>query len=198
MASKLLPGDHVERLTLETIHGAAVTIPCPDARLTHLQFRRFAGCPICNLHLRSFIKNLPQIERAGIREVVFFHSTTEQMLPYQGDMPFHVIADPDKKFYAKFGVEQSLAAILNPSAWIAYFRGLFAAHPSGSFAGDDKGHLGLPADILLDATGKVVASKYGHHADDQWTIAELLDKWGQDHPIESHRENVDGAIGSTR
>jgi len=37
-------------------HGrrdSAWRIPEPDG-LVHLQFRRFAGCPVCNLHLRSF------------------------------------------------------------------------------------------------------------------------------------------------
>jgi hypothetical protein len=33
--------------------GAPVSIPSTSHRLVHLQFRRFAGCPICNLHLRS-------------------------------------------------------------------------------------------------------------------------------------------------
>jgi hypothetical protein len=29
----------------------------PDSHhLIHLQFRRYAGCPICNLHLRSFVE----------------------------------------------------------------------------------------------------------------------------------------------
>ncbi|HMZ13123.1 MAG TPA: AhpC/TSA family protein, partial [Mycobacterium sp.] len=32
--------------------GASIRVPGPG-RL-HLQFRRFAGCPICSLHLRSF------------------------------------------------------------------------------------------------------------------------------------------------
>lgn len=35
--------------------------------------------------------------------------------------------------------------------------------------------LGLPADFLIDPDGTVAATHYGHHADDQWSVDELLD-----------------------
>jgi hypothetical protein len=51
-------------------------IPVRDPTLsTHLQFRRFAGCPICSLHLQSVAARHREIAAAGIREVVLFHST---------------------------------------------------------------------------------------------------------------------------
>ncbi|MEE3918755.1 hypothetical protein V2I01_10735 [Micromonospora sp. BRA006-A] len=53
--------------------GTGVDLPDPD-RLIHLQFRRFAGCPVCNLHLRSIVRRHAEIEAAGVREVVLFHS----------------------------------------------------------------------------------------------------------------------------
>lgn len=40
-------------------------------------------------------------------------------------------------------------------------------HPTG-------GHLGLPADFLIGSDGRVIACKYGMHADDQWSVDELL------------------------
>jgi hypothetical protein len=36
------------------------------------------------------------------------------------------------------------------------------------------GRWGLPADFLLGPDGCVLALKYGEHADDQWSVAELL------------------------
>ena len=36
------------------------------------------------------------------------------------------------------------------------------------------GPFGLPADLLIGADGKVVASHYGKHAYDQWSVDELL------------------------
>ena len=40
-------------------------------------------------------------------------------------------------------------------------------HPTG-------GHLGLPADFLIDTGGRVLASKRGRHANDQWTVDQVL------------------------
>ena len=70
-------------------------MPIPDSqRLVHLQFRRYAGCPICNVHLRSMARHHDDIRAAGILEVAIFHSPAEDMLPHQGDLPFAVVADP--------------------------------------------------------------------------------------------------------
>ena len=43
-------GDAFPRLERTASSGQLVTIPDPAGEFVHLQFRRFAGCPICNLH----------------------------------------------------------------------------------------------------------------------------------------------------
>ena len=171
-AEKFKVGDVVPPMTLMNIHGVAVTIPSAKSKLIHLKFRRFAGCPICNLHLQSFVQRNSEIEAAGIREVVIFHSPKESLLPYQGKFPFDVIGDPEKKLYAQFGVGSSIFAILDVRAWPAIVRGNSAkdkptAEPEG-------GVTGLPADFLINAEGKIVASHYGRHSYDQWSVDELL------------------------
>lgn len=49
-AMKVRPGDVVRIRDLHTVEGKPIRVP-DTAGLTHLQFRRFAGCPICSLHL---------------------------------------------------------------------------------------------------------------------------------------------------
>jgi hypothetical protein len=67
--------------------------------------------------------------------------------------------------------------VLDPRAWGAVVRG-GALTLLGRFrapaARQDGGHLGLPADFLVDSRGTVIAAKYGAHADDQWSVDELL------------------------
>ena len=53
---KFKAGDIAPVLSLLNIHGAKVSIPDAKSKWVHLQFRRFAGCPICNLHLQSFLQ----------------------------------------------------------------------------------------------------------------------------------------------
>ena len=180
-ARRLDPGDTVPPLQLVAISGEPVSVPDPG-QLVHLELRRFAGCPICNLHLRSVVQRKDELAAAGIKEVVVFHSTDEELRKYQAELPVAVIADPDKKLYAEFGVEKSPRAVLNPGAWPGVIRGL-GRTLGAAFRGKEKlppmapknGSLGLPGDFLIAPDGHVIASKYGAHAYDQWTVDEVLE-----------------------
>ena len=171
-AEKFKAGDTVPALRLTNIHGAEVVIPDAKTKWTHLQFRRFAGCPICNLHMQMFIQRNAEIQKAGIREVVIFHSPKESLLKFQGKFPFEIIGDPEKKLYEQFGVGTSVYALLDVRAWPAIIEGNTRADKPN--LDPEGGVLGLPADFLIDAEGKIVASHYGRHAYDQWSVDQLL------------------------
>lgn len=170
--NRVEPGAVLAGRELVAISGDRLRIPDAD-RLVHLQFRRFAGCPICNLHLQSIIQRHDEIVAAGIREVAVFHSAAADLLAHQDGMPFAVVADPDKRLYREFGVEPSLRALLDPRAWWPAIRGVL--HKRRPLALDlHGGPLGLPADLLIASDGRVLARKYGVHAYDQWSVDELL------------------------
>ncbi len=38
------------------------------------------------------------------------------------------------------------------------------------------GRSGLPADFLVDGEGVVLAAHYGTHADDSWSVDDVLDR----------------------
>ncbi len=77
----------------------------------------------------------------------------------------------------QFGVKSSPRALLDPRSWPAIIRGSVLAlrgrfrAPAGRQAG---GRLGLPADFLIGPDGVVLAAKYGTHADDQWSVDDVL------------------------
>lgn len=167
----LHPGDPIDSLQLTAIHGQTIDVPHPQA-LTHLQFRRFAGCPMCNLHIHSFVRRHDELQRAGIQEVAVFHSSTADLLAQHAQAPFALIADPRKALYRQFGVEAGWRAVLDPRAWPAGVRGLLQ-HGLG-LPGQGESMLGLPADFLIAPEGRVLAAHYGSHADDQWSLDELL------------------------
>lgn len=167
-------GDKIQTRTLSTITGGQVRLPTSD-RTVHLQFRRFAGCPICNLHLRDVARRNSDIERAGITEVVVFHSSADRLREYVVDVPFAMVADPRRKLYREFGVEWSLRSLFYVDAARAAVRGL--RHNESLIGGLAPGenHLGKPADFLIGPDGAIRACKYGVHADDQWSVDEMLD-----------------------
>jgi hypothetical protein len=183
---QLKTGDVLTRRELVTIQGNPVQIPDPE-RLVHIQFRRYAGCPVCNLHLRSIASRHADLVGAGIREVVVFHSTAETMLEFQGQLPFAAVADPEKKIYADFGADRKMpsTAALNPRTWWvasnALAHGLRFNRLHGA-AGKGEEHSGLPAEFLISPVGRVIAAKYGKRIDDHWSVAELLDLAAQQRP----------------
>jgi peroxiredoxin len=177
-ANRFGPGDTIAPRELITITSERIRVPAPEG-LTHMQFRRFAGCPICNLHLRSVVRRHDEIVAAGISEVVVFHSSVEDMLPHQGELPFAAIADPGRELYTLFGVGSSLKAVLHPRALGAGLRATpdtVRGKRVGRNPSPAKGEsaLGLPADFLIGPDGRVLAAKYGRHANDQWEVDELL------------------------
>lgn len=173
MVGKVTIGQQFQSLELRNIHGNSLMIP--DAKqITHLQFRRFAGCPICNVHLQSVRKRHPEIAAAGIREVVVFHSSDTELLPYQGSFPFDVVGDPKKDLYRRYGVEASRKALLSLRAWIAAIKGNLTKDKPSSNDPPNGGVDGLPADLLITPDGIVKAVHYGTHAYDQWSVDELL------------------------
>ncbi|MEU1982163.1 peroxiredoxin-like family protein [Nocardia sp. NPDC019395] len=172
------PPNPVPTRALAGLTGESIPVPDPTL-LTHLQFRRFAGCPVCNLHLRSVVTREAEIRAAGIREVVVFHSRPEELRKYAAGLPLDLIADPERELYREFGVESGARALLDPRGWTTIARAVGTelagrgerpappARPEG-------GRLGLPADFLIHPDGTVLAAKYGAHVDDQWSVDELL------------------------
>lgn len=177
----LTTNDVVSRRELVGIHGEVISIPDPE-RIVHLQFRRFASCPLCNVHLRSIARRHGEIVAAGVMEVVVFHSEVEAMRPHQGGLPFAAVSDPDRQLYGEFGIESSPRAVLHPGAWrgplfpYAWQVGMRerrALNAEGKVArGEDM--FGLPGDFLIASDGRLLAVKYGRHANDQWSVDDLL------------------------
>lgn len=170
---KISVGDLVEHHVIETIQSSHIEIPHQE-HLTHLQFRRFAGCPFCSLHLHSFMARRDEVATAGIRGVVVFYSSAAALSPYFGNAPFAVIADPKKKLYVEFGIEPDWRAILNSRVVLPALRGVLTKGLRLPRIWKGENPLGLPGDFLIASNGRVLACKYGGHAYDQWSVDELL------------------------
>lgn len=166
------PGERIAPLQLDTLAHGTLAVPDPRRRWTHLQFRRFAGCPVCNLHLRSFARRHGELTEHGVTTAAFFHSPAALMRPYQGELPFPTVPDPERRYYALFGVERSRWAVFHPRVMWDAVAGLVRAKSNPWAGGGDQ--RGLPADFLLDPGGTIVAARYGAHAADHWSVDEVL------------------------
>jgi hypothetical protein len=141
---KLRPGAVITTRDLVTTRSQRIRLPDPTG-VVHLQFRRYAGCPFCNLHLRSIVQRHHELVAAGIREVVVFQSSSAELLAQHADVPFAVVADPTRKLYAEFRVGGSPRAVLDPRAWLAGVRAVARKRPS--LPASSQQALGLPAGL---------------------------------------------------
>ena len=168
---RLKPGVLAPRQTLHAADGTAIALPDPD-HILHLHFSRFADCPICNLHIADLRRRAPDLEAAGVRQVALFHSPAEQVRTYRADMPFPLVADPERTIYDRFAVGTSPRALLHPRA----LRRLIAEARTGATAQEAHGGVhGLPADFLIGRNGKLLLAHYGTHADDNLPVQRILD-----------------------
>lgn len=186
-STKLTPSSLIQRQAWQDAYGHEVAIPSATG-LTHLQFRRYSGCAVCNLHLRSFIDHQQALCNAGIQEIVIFNSSRDHILADIPDSPFPIIADPHKYLYREFGVETSPLAVFNPKVWLPAMKG--ALRFGVQLPRDKETMNGLPADFLVDSQGKIIAVHYGTHAYDQWTLDELL---AIAHPVRMNTEKEEMA-----
>lgn len=168
---KYKAGDVFPQLTVTTSKGTPVTIPVAAASYTHIQFRRFSGCPICNTHIADLRRSKAQLEAAGIHEVLFFHSSQEDVAAFHNDLPFDAVGDREKHYYRQIGVESSWS-VASPAA----IRAALASISLGNFGWKiTGGPLGLPAEFLVAPDGRIKAAHYGNHAYDQWPVDTVLD-----------------------
>ena len=166
---KFKPGDIFPARTLESVTGEPIEVPDPN-HLVHLQLRRFVDCPICNTHIGELRKRAREIEAAGVKEVIVFHSSAKLIGSYQKDVPFVLVGDPKKALYKEFGVKSPLGFISLKSLGAA-MRGVAHGHFGLRLSG---GPFGLPGDFLIAPSGRIKAVKYGTHAYDQWSVDELI------------------------
>jgi peroxiredoxin len=169
-ARPLRAGEQAPSITTRSVSGSEIIVPDPLGALIHLQFLRFAGCPVCNLLLQHYINRSGEIREAGIREIIVFHSEKRFIQDYHDRLPFEVIADPNRRFFNQYRVKISPLAILNPRAFPNLIRG-YRLRAAGK---QDSSPFGLPAEFLIHATGRIVASHYGSHSSDQWSVDEVL------------------------
>lgn len=164
-------GDIIDPQVITSIQGEKIPIPLPS-KFVHLQFRRFSGCPMCNLHIQSFIRRHAELVSKNVQEIAVFYSAPEVMLKRFSDVPFPLVADPEKSLYRLFSVESSIKALLHPFAMLAAVKGMVACGVSLPRSGESP--LGLPADFLIDGDGRIIAAHYGAHAYDHWEVDQVL------------------------
>lgn len=188
----LKPGMLAPDFTAETPFHGSVSLDDWRGRPLLLKFYRFAGCPVCNLSLRNYVRQAAYVEAAGLQVAALFHSPVASLrahLLVKEAVPFPLLADPDKKIFQRYEVTSSSKALRSLGA----LRHVVPALLAGYFPNADtvEGGLdGLPADFLLDEDGIIRLAHYGQHAGDSLSVEATLQALEQ---IQAPQRSVRGA-----
>jgi thioredoxin-dependent peroxiredoxin len=96
---------------LNDIYGRLVDLETYQDKKILLGFFRHAGCPFCNLRVHALTKVQQELKGKGLEMIFFFESKSTVLLRssfHQGVSPIPLIADPEKKWYAAYGLESSM------------------------------------------------------------------------------------------
>jgi len=136
-----------------------LTLSALRGRKVWLAFFRYSGCPLCNLRVHQMIQRHEAWERQGLQIVAVFQAPVHEVEANVGkqNAPFPIVCDPDEELYRLYGLEASLAGYLSAKNLPKMAEALKEGFIPGTMHGTKTR---LPADFLIDATGKVVDTFY--------------------------------------
>lgn len=141
-----------------------------------LSFYRYASCPLCNLRVHTLAEHGPHWKRDGLDLLGVFQSPAERMRDYVGtqSIPFPLIADPEQRLYAAYGVGHSWAGFLK--AWATRLLEIRRSTLGlGYLPGSVEGNINrIPADFLIDRGGRIVEAYYGRDIGDHLPLDRIM------------------------
>jgi len=170
---RLRAGQLAPDFEVQDILGDPVALnDCVDKKLM-LSFYRYASCPLCNLRVAGLIHYYPSFHKKGLNLVAFFESPSESILEHvtKQDIPFPIVADPERKTYELYGIETSLGGYIKG---ILRFKAFYQAARKGFRGGKAEGiKTLLPADFLLSPGLIIKRAYYGRDIGDHLPIKEI-------------------------
>jgi hypothetical protein len=100
-----------------------------------------------------------------------FHSPAQDVVDLRGDLPFSLVADPDRTYSRAFGIGRSPFFLFHRRAWN---RLRLEARQGKKAQWVHGGVIGLPADFVIDASGHLLMADYGRHARRRCTVDPIL------------------------
>jgi peroxiredoxin len=158
----------------ENMSGQMISLQDYKDRNLLVKFYRFANCPVCNLHLRNFVRKYDKLQNEGLSVLAIYHSPqwrTYKTLSH--DLPFEILADPDKRIFRSYGVGSSLAGMFSWSVWRDYALAMMAGYSSGMLS-HDGGITGHPADFIIGKNGKILYAHYGKDYVDSLSVDQVI------------------------
>lgn len=165
---KLKPGDKAPFFETADVYGMNQTSTGDGSSTVHLTFYRHAGCPPCNLRVHELMQAKTELDRLSVKEIGIFESTAEHIrkdMAHSGDVPFPILADRERRLYAKYAVEPSLSGFIG-SFLLRPAYSMKAIFRYGYIPKFAEATTMMPAEFLIAPDGRIKLAHYGTHLGD--------------------------------
>ena len=166
--------------SLTDIYGRLIDLNEYTDKKIFIGFFRHAGCPFCNIRVHALTKIHQELKTKGLEMIFFFESKANVLLRstfHQEISPIPLISDPEKKWYAAYGLESSgyKSAISHISAFVqTAYKAKSLGVPVHAMA-DGESISTMPAEFLVDKGLIVRAVHYSERLNDRMDIQKLID-----------------------
>ncbi len=169
---KLRVGDAAPAVVLEALDGSRLECHLPGGPVV-VSFTRHAGCPVCQLHVGRIAAAMPEFRARSCAVWMVFQSAPARLHAAMAEWRpgFLAVADPSAVLYDAFGVGTSLSGYLHPRSVLALARATLAGKRHRASEGRETQ---MPADFVLDPTGRIVLAHLGGNVGDHVPVATLL------------------------
>lgn len=166
--------------SLTDIFDRTIDLKNYKGKKVFIGFFRHAGCPFCNLRVHNLMKIREKLTERNMEMIFFFESKKELMMQsifHKEVSPVPLIADPEKKWYNIYGIENSLLKT-SMSHLTSFIQTAIAAkkknlpiYPMAS----GESFSTIPAEFLLDENQIIRKIHYAKNLNDRLSIDTILD-----------------------
>lgn len=160
---------------LKDVFGRTIDLAAYADKKVLIAFFRHAGCPFCNLRVHMLTKLHEQFSKKGL-EMIFFFESKEQIILrssfHQEVSPVPIISDPEKTWYAAYGLETSLYKS-SMGHLTSFVQTLIRAKTTGVPVhpmADGESFSTMPAEFLLDRGLLVKELHYSQRLSDRMNL----------------------------
>lgn len=172
---RLKKDDQAPKFIGETQKGDPIRLDSFKGKNVLLKFFRYSDCPTCNLTIHEYNQFGQELTQAGITTLMVFHSSKEHLnQKMKAKNSYTIIADPEKRVFDLYQVENSWLKTLGPGMLPGYTKAIAKGFFSPKLFGNAGGDNGLPADFLIDGAGTIRYAHYGKHAADSLSVSDSL------------------------
>jgi thioredoxin-dependent peroxiredoxin len=175
VAQAVVEGKPAPEFQTVDVLGNSVSLSALKGKKILLSFMRNAGCPVCNWRVHELSDNVALLKAKNVEVVLVYESGTANLLKYVADLdkaqfPFRFVSDSSLVLYKQYEVGKSIFKFFG-----SMFNGITAKMDEGkkmfkSEIEQDGSMMRIPADILIDESGKVIQAHYGAYVGDHLAL----------------------------